>query len=119
VVVRKFFLHVSYQEQRRRFLDRLEKPDKQWKFSAADVRDRGHWQDYMAAYERTIRHTASRQAPWYVVPADKKWFTRVIVAAAVIDALASLDLHYPPVGQDKRAEFARAKRALLAEDRAR
>jgi len=118
VVVRKFFLHISWQEQRRRFLERLEKPEKHWKFSASDIREREHWKDYMAAYEQTIRHTASKDAPWYVVPADKKWFTRVIVAAAVIDSLASLDLRYPPVGEDKRAEFAAARRALLADEHA-
>src|SRR6266852_9257850 len=95
VVVRKFFLHVSKKEQKKRFLERLENPEKNWKFSAADVREREFWDDYMEAYEDMIRHTATEDAPWYVVPADNKWFTRVVVAAAVIEALASLNVHYP------------------------
>ena len=81
VLLRKFFLHVSPQEQKKRFLERIDTPEKQWKFSAADVRERGYWHDYMAAYEAMIRHTATEDAPWYVVPADHKWFTRVVVAA--------------------------------------
>jgi len=115
VVIRKFFLHVSRGEQKRRFLERLDEPEKNWKFSAADVRERGHWKDYMHAYEDAIRATATDEAPWYVVPADNKWFTRVVVAAALIDTLLSLDLHYPKVGKDKLKALAAAKRALLAE----
>ena len=92
VAVRKFFLHVSNKEQKKRFLERIEEPEKNWKFSANDAKEREHWDDYMEAYEDMIRNTATKAAPWYVVPADNKWFTRVIVAAAVIDALASLDL---------------------------
>ena len=115
VVVRKFFLHVSKKEQKRRFLERLETPEKNWKFSASDMQERGHWDEYMEAYEDMIRNTATKEAPWYVVPADNKWFTRVVVAAAVIDTLASLDLKYPEVGPDKLKELAAAKRALLAE----
>ena len=92
VVIRKFFLHVSKKEQKKRFLERLEEPEKNWKFSANDAKEREHWDDYMEAYEDMIRNTATKDAPWYVVPADNKWFTRVVVAAAVIDALASLDL---------------------------
>jgi PPK2 family polyphosphate:nucleotide phosphotransferase len=115
VVVRKFYLHVSHDEQKRRFLERIENPEKNWKFSAADARERGFWDQYMEAYEETIRHTATKEAPWYVVPADNKWFTRVVVAAAIIDALASLSLHYPKVGKAKLAELAEAKKALLAE----
>ena len=113
VVVRKFFLHVSKKEQKRRFLERLENPEKHWKFSANDARERNFWKDYMRAYEDTIRETATDEAPWYVVPADNKWFTRVMVAAAVIDTLASLDLAYPKVGKEKLNELAAARRLLL------
>ena len=113
VVVRKFFLHVSKKEQRRRFLERIENPDKNWKFSANDTAEREHWGEYMDAYEDMIRHTASEQAPWYVVPADNKWFTRLVVGAAVIETLASLDLKYPEVGKDKLKELAVAKAALV------
>jgi PPK2 family polyphosphate:nucleotide phosphotransferase len=115
VMVRKFFLHVSEKEQKQRFLDRLNDPEKHWKFSAADARERGFWKDYMNAYEDMIQHTATEEAPWYVVPADNKWFTRVVVAAAVIDALASMDLSYPEVGKEKLAELAEAKKILLAQ----
>lgn len=114
VAIRKFFLHLSKREQKRRFLERIETPDKNWKFSTSDIQERGYWDAYMAAYEDMIRNTATKDAPWYVVPADNKWFTRVVVAAAIIDLLASLDLKYPTVGPDKRKELAAAKRALLA-----
>ncbi|MFA7343949.1 MAG: polyphosphate kinase 2 family protein [Terrimicrobiaceae bacterium] len=113
-VVRKFFLHVSKEEQRKRFLERIELPEKNWKFSSADMKERGFWNGYQAAYEETIRETATKEAPWYVVPADNKWFTRLVVAAAVIDALASLDLQYPKVNDAKLEDLAIAKRALLA-----
>ncbi|HVN85156.1 MAG TPA: polyphosphate kinase 2 family protein [Candidatus Binatia bacterium] len=115
VLVRKFFLHVSKKEQKRRFLERLENPEKNWKFSANDIKERAFWDDYMTAYEDMIRNTATKEAPWYVVPADNKWFTRVVVAAAIIDALASLDLHYPKVSAEKLKELAVAKRTLLNE----
>jgi PPK2 family polyphosphate:nucleotide phosphotransferase len=115
IIVRKFFLNVSRDEQKRRFLDRIEEPAKNWKFSSGDVAERGHWNDYMKAYEDMIRHTATPDAPWYVVPADNKWFTRIVVASAVIDALSSLNLKYPEVGKAKLAELAHAKKALLAE----
>jgi PPK2 family polyphosphate:nucleotide phosphotransferase len=114
VVIRKFFLHVSKKEQRRRFLERLENPEKNWKFSANDLKEREFWDDYMEAYEDMIRHTATEDAPWYVVPADNKWFTRVVVAAAVVSTLDSLDLAYPKVGPEKLKALAAAKRALLA-----
>jgi PPK2 family polyphosphate:nucleotide phosphotransferase len=114
VLVRKFFLHVSKREQKRRFLERIDNPDKNWKFSAADATERAHWDAYMEAYEDMIRHTATPESPWYVVPADNKWFTRVVVAAAVIDALAGLDLKYPEVSPQKKKELAAARRALLA-----
>jgi PPK2 family polyphosphate:nucleotide phosphotransferase len=113
VLVRKFFLHVSPEEQKRRFLERLENPEKNWKFSLQDASEREHWDAYMKAYEQVIRHTATPEAPWYVVPADNKWFTRVVIAAALIDALASLGLHYPQVGPEKRRELAAARRALM------
>jgi PPK2 family polyphosphate:nucleotide phosphotransferase len=114
VVIRKFFLHVSNKEQKKRFLERIEEPEKNWKFSANDAKEREHWDDYMEAYEDMIQNTATKEAPWYVVPADNKWFTRVVVAAAVIEALADLDLHYPKVDDQKLKELAEAKRALNA-----
>ncbi|HEU0005723.1 MAG TPA: polyphosphate kinase 2 family protein, partial [Terriglobia bacterium] len=116
VLVRKFFLHLSRKEQERRFLERLDNPDKNWKFSGSDAEERTYWKDYMAAYENMIRNTATQRAPWYVVPADNKWFTRVIVAAAIIDALASLDLAYPEVDKPKLEELAAAKSLLEAEE---
>jgi PPK2 family polyphosphate:nucleotide phosphotransferase len=114
VIVRKFFLHLSKKKQRRRFLERIENPEKNWKFSAHDAKEREHWDAYMEAYEDMIQHTATKDAPWFVVPADHKWFTRLVVAAAVIDTLASLRLAYPRVGSDKLKELAEAKRLLLS-----
>lgn len=113
IAICKFFLHVSRDEQKKRFLQRLEDPEKHWKFSADDIAERRHWDDYMRAYEDAIRETARPHAPWYVVPADNKWYTRVVVASAIIDKLCSLGLHYPKVEPHKRAELARARRALL------
>jgi len=113
VVVRKFFLHVSKKEQKKRFLDRIEDPLKNWKFSSNDANERDYWDDYMKAYEEMIQETATKDAPWYVVPADNKWFTRVIVAGAVVDALDSLDLAYPEVDESKLKELAAAKKKLL------
>ena len=118
-LIRKFFLHVSKEEQRRRFLSRLEEPSKNWKFSLADAQERQHWKDYMEAYEAVIRHTSTPWAPWHVIPADNKWFTRLAVAAAVVDALASLDLRFPEVSDAQRAELGKARRALLAESKRR
>jgi len=117
VVVRKFFLHVSKEEQKRRFLSRLDEPEKNWKFSLADARERQSWNDYMEAYEDMIRHTSSRQAPWFVVPADNKWFTRLVVSAAVIDALQRLDLAFPKIDARRREELAAARAALTGEKR--
>jgi PPK2 family polyphosphate:nucleotide phosphotransferase len=111
-IIRKFFLHVSKEEQKKRFLERIDNPDKNWKFSSADASERGYWDDYMKAYEDMIRNTATKDSPWYVVPADNKWFTRLVVAAAVIDSLASLDLKYPEVSEEKLKELAEAKRLL-------
>ena len=114
VVVRKFFLNVSKKEQKRRFLDRINNPSKNWKFSSNDANERDYWDDYMEAYEEMIQGTATKDAPWYVVPADNKWFTRVVVGAAVIETLASLDLAYPKVNEGKLEELAAAKKKLLS-----
>jgi polyphosphate kinase 2 (PPK2 family) len=111
--VRKFFLHVSKKEQKRRFLERIEDTQKNWKFSSSDAAERDFWDHYMQAYEEMIQETTTKHAPWYVVPADNKWFTRVVVAAAVIDALADLDLAYPKVDDGKLKELATAKDKLL------
>jgi PPK2 family polyphosphate:nucleotide phosphotransferase len=109
--VRKFFLNVSKKEQRKRFLARLDEPEKNWKFSAADIAERAHWDAYMTAYEDAIRHTASPEAPWFVVPADHKWFTRLVVMAAVVDALEELGLNYPkaPSAEKRALKAARAE----------
>ena len=115
VLVRKFFLNVSKQEQKKRFLERIDNPEKNWKFSTADSHERKHWNDYQRSYEDMIRATATEDAPWYVVPADHKWFSRLVVAAAVIDALASLDLAYPKVDAGQLKELAAAKQELLTE----
>jgi PPK2 family polyphosphate:nucleotide phosphotransferase len=112
IIVRKFFLNVSKAEQRRRFLSRIDEPGKNWKFSIADVREREHWSEYMNAYERMIRATASQDAPWFVVPADNKWFTRLVVAAVIVDALESLDVDFPVLAPARRAELATARRML-------
>jgi PPK2 family polyphosphate:nucleotide phosphotransferase len=115
IAIRKFFLHVSKDEQRQRFLERIEEPAKNWKFSMGDVRERAYWDDYMEAYDDTIRHTATEYAPWYVVPADHKWFARLVVAAAVIDALDDMNLEYPTLDAAKKRELAEARRLLHAE----
>jgi PPK2 family polyphosphate:nucleotide phosphotransferase len=112
ILVRKFFLNLSKGEQKKRFLARLEHPEKSWKFSTADIRERDCWDDYMKAYEDMICHTASKQAPWYVVPADNKWFSRVVVAAAIVETLEDLKLTYPQVDPAKRKEL-EAVRAQL------
>jgi PPK2 family polyphosphate:nucleotide phosphotransferase len=112
IVIRKFFLHVSREEQKRRLLKRLDQPSKNWKFSVADAKERDLWKDYMDAYDDMIQHTAAPEAPWYVVPADHKWFTRLVVSAAIIDALDEMDLEFPKVDKAKRKDL-RAARALL------
>jgi PPK2 family polyphosphate:nucleotide phosphotransferase len=117
VLVRKFFLHVSRDEQRKRFLERLDQPEKHWKFSPADVGERAHFANYMTAYEDMIRHTSTEDAPWYVVPADRKWFTRLVVSAAIIDAIESIDPRFPEVDPKVRAEFKRVKAQLEGEQR--
>jgi len=111
-VVRKFFLHLSKKEQKRRFLARLDAPEKNWKFSAADVRERQCWDDYMTAYEEMIAATSSKHAPWYVVPADNKWYTRLVVAAAIVDTLKDLKVKYPDVGPEVRKQLLAAKKEL-------
>ncbi len=115
VVIRKFFLHVSKAEQKRRFLSRLGEPAKNWKFSASDVAERRHWKAYQRAYEDAIRETATPHAPWYVVPADHKWFTRLVVAAAIGEALLRLDLHYPKLSGAQQKALASARRELMRE----
>jgi PPK2 family polyphosphate:nucleotide phosphotransferase len=114
IVVRKFFLNLSKKEQARRFLARLDEPEKNWKFSAADIHEREYWNDYMDAYEEMIQHTATPAAPWYVVPADNKWFTRLVVASAIIDTLEQLKLNYPKVDANRRKELDEARKLLEA-----
>jgi len=114
-VIRKFFLHLSREEQKARFLERLSEPEKHWKFSAADVRERGHWEAYQRAYEDAIRATSTPEAPWYVVPADHKWFTRLVISAAILETLESLALAYPVLSPAARAELAEAREALADE----
>ena len=116
IVLLKFFLHVSPAEQKRRFLARIEAAEKNWKFSAADVAERARWDDYQAAYEQAIRATATETAPWHVVPADHKWFTRLVVSETIAAALEGLDLHYPEVAPDERARLQAARATLLKED---
>jgi PPK2 family polyphosphate:nucleotide phosphotransferase len=112
IAVVKFFLHLSKKEQRRRFMGRLDTPDKNWKFSTFDVKERQFWDEYQEAYEDMIRHTASEHAPWYVVPADNKWFTRLVVAEAVVDALKAMNLKYPKVSGEQKAALAEARQQL-------
>jgi PPK2 family polyphosphate:nucleotide phosphotransferase len=112
VVIRKFFLNLSKGEQKRRFLQRLENPEKNWKFSASDIRERKYWDDYMKAYEETIAATSKKHAPWYVVPADNKWYTRLVVAAAIVDTLEELKLSYPKLSPQERKELLAARKEL-------
>lgn len=112
IVVCKFFLNVSRAEQSKRFLARLDEPEKNWKFSAADIHERAYWDDYMTAYEDMIRNTATAAAPWYVVPANHKWFTRIVVAAAIVDRLEALKLSYPTINSEKRKELEQARKVL-------
>jgi len=117
ILVLKFFLHVSKEEQQKRFLARIDDPSKNWKFSLNDVRERQHWDDYMDAYEQTIRHTASKYAPWYVVPADNKWFTRLVVAAAIVENMNALDLEFPKLDEEQLKALDEAKKSLAADSR--
>ena len=116
VIIRKFFLHVSRDEQKKRFLERLEQPEKNWKFAMGDITEREFFDDYMAAYEDTIRRTATEHAPWYVVPADHKWFTRAVVAEAIVETLESLDLRFPEVDAEQRKELAVIRDSLIGQD---
>jgi PPK2 family polyphosphate:nucleotide phosphotransferase len=118
-VIRKFFLNLSKKEQKKRFLARLDEPEKNWKFSAADIKERECWDDYQKAYEDMIANTATEQSPWYVVPADNKWFTRLVVSTVIVDTLESLDLAYPTVDEPERKELAIAKKELLKGQRGR
>lgn len=115
VVVRKFFLHISKKEQKKRFLERLEDSKKNWKFSMDDVKERGYWKDYQEAYEEMIQNTATKHAPWYVIPADNKWYTQLIVASAIISTLEDLDLSFPDVDKEKKKELERVRDSLLRE----
>ena len=115
VMILKFFLHVSKEEQKKRFLERLEDPKKNWKFAMADVSERGFWKDYQEAYEEMIQNTAAKHAPWFVVPADNKWFTRLIVASAIIQALDELHLSFPEVAKARKKELEAVRASLLAQ----
>jgi PPK2 family polyphosphate:nucleotide phosphotransferase len=115
IAILKFFLHVSKNEQKRRFLERLEDPTKNWKFSVADIHERKYWDDYQRAYEKMIRNTATEQAPWVVAPADNKWFTRLVVVATIVDALANLNLHYPQLRAEQLKELEAARKQLEKE----
>ena len=112
IAIRKFFLNLSKEEQKRRFLARLDEPEKNWKFSAADIHERGYWNEYQKNYEEMIRHTSSKRAPWFVVPADNKWFTRLVVSSVIVDALQEMKLAYPVVSAEKRKALAAARREL-------
>jgi len=115
VRILKVFLHGSKAEQKRRFLERLDEPEKNGKFQPGDVMERAHWSEYQEAYEEAIRNTATKYAPWYVVPADNKWFTRLIVSSAVVKAIADLELHYPKISTEERAELVAARARLEAD----
>jgi PPK2 family polyphosphate:nucleotide phosphotransferase len=112
VIIRKFFLHISKKEQKKRFMERLEDSKKNWKFSMADVKERGYWRDYQEAYEEMIQNTATKDAPWYVVPADNKWYTQLIVASAIISTLEELDLSFPDVDKKKKKELESVRESL-------
>jgi polyphosphate kinase 2 (PPK2 family) len=112
-IILKFFLHVSRKEQKKRFLERLDRGDKHWKFSMSDVHERKFWGDYMHAFEEAIRATATKHAPWYVVPADNKWFTRLLVAAAIVEAMEKLDLAYPTIDAEKKKELQTIRSTLI------
>ena len=115
VVIRKFFLHVSKEDQKKRFLERLEDPKKNWKFSMADVQERAFWKDYQEAYQEMIQHTATKHAPWYIIPADNKWFTRLAIASAIIETLDELDLSFPEVDEEKKKELQAVRGSLLSQ----
>jgi PPK2 family polyphosphate:nucleotide phosphotransferase len=116
-IVIKFFLHLSREEQRRRFLERLDRPDKSWKFESADLGERAHWDDYHRAYTAVLRHTSTPWAPWYIVPADHKWFTRLAVADILCETLSDLDLRYPSLSKAERRKRQRARKELMNESK--
>lgn len=116
LVILKFFLHVSKKEQKKRFLDRIDQPEKNWKFSATDTKEREHWDQYMDAYEEVFGHTSTEWAPWYIVPADKKWFTRAVVAEVIVEKLKSLNLKYPRVSEERKKDLLAAKKMLENEE---
>ena len=115
IVVLKFYLHVSKKEQKKRFLERIDEPEKNWKFSVGDVKERSFWKDYMRAYEDVFTHTSTKAAPWYIIPANNKWFTRLAVAAVIHQTLEDLNLQYPKVSKEKHAELQKTRDLLLAE----
>ncbi|WP_295767087.1 polyphosphate kinase 2 family protein [uncultured Mucilaginibacter sp.] len=114
-VVIKFFLHLSKKEQKKRFLQRIDDPSKNWKFSAADIKERGYWKDYMAAYEQAISETANDDAPWYIIPADKKWFSRIAISSVIVETLKSLELQYPVLPKDEAYRLQQTKEQLMGE----
>jgi PPK2 family polyphosphate:nucleotide phosphotransferase len=114
VVIRKFFLHISKEEQKKRFLERLEDSKKNWKFSMDDIKERKFWDDYQQAYEEMVQNTATKRAPWYVIPADNKWYARLVIASVIIEALNGLDLQFPDVDKQKKKELQEIREALLA-----
>ena len=114
IVIRKFFLYISKEEQKKRFLERLEDPKKNWKFSMDDIKERKFWDDYHEAYEKMVQNTATKHAPWYVIPADNKWYGRLVIASAIIEALDRLDLQFPDVEKEKKKELQEIREALLA-----
>lgn len=116
IIILKFFLHVSKSEQKKRFLDRIEQPEKNWKFSLSDVRERAFWDDYMRAYEDVFNRTSTSWAPWYIIPADRKWFTRLAVGDLICNELAKLDLQYPIVTEAQKQQLLKAKEMLLSEE---
>jgi PPK2 family polyphosphate:nucleotide phosphotransferase len=115
VVIRKFFLYISKEEQKKRFLERLQDPKKNWKFSMDDIKERRFWDDYHEAYEEMVQNTSTKRAPWFVIPADNKWYARLVVASAIIEALDGLDLQFPDVDEEKKKELETIREALLAE----
>ena len=112
ITVVKFFLHISKEEQRQRFLERIDNEAKNWKFSSSDITERGHWEDYMQAYEEAVNATAAKEAPWYVIPADKKWFARLLISEIVVHHLEKLDPRYPEVGEEQKAALLRCREQL-------
>ena len=116
MVIMKFFLHVSKQEQKKRFLERIDDASKNWKFSLGDLKERGFWDDYQKAYEDVFAETSKEHAPWYIIPADDKWYTRLAIASVIVKTLSELDIHYPEISEDQRAELQKARTQLTDEE---